>query len=193
MISTGGYVNRWSNFYCGLPVDNNGNYIGPTAYSIHNFSGHINECTFSLQGRSMNDGNIKCFHDIDLCRINADDATGDYDHWHMTDTNFTCELSPTGSQCILNCGLDDSCQWSTFTCNAPDCQCIGGYCDGLTSQTIDTAPPSTSILGYPSNPPSIAPSVSPTTSQPTSSPITSAPSLTPNLHHHQSVHHPYLL
>ena len=98
---------------------------------------------------------LKCFHDIDLCRIDAigitqskpnypGDTTYIWDDWNFFHSNFDCQLTPSNAQCILNCGQWKACDQSSYFCKAQECQCIGGHCHDLKQQLQVTTPPLTS-------------------------------------------------
>ena len=144
---------KGTNIYCGIPSNI------PSGYTSSNFDGHINECTIKLSNNAMSDRQtISCFHDIDLCQVQALSDNDDF-----KESTFICELSPEHAVCKLQCDYEKSCGEDTtyYTCNAPKCRCIGEGCDELSDNKISfgTAPPSTSILGLPTT--------SPTTSLPT--------------------------
>ena len=125
----------------------------------------------------MEKGLISCYHSIDLCIINAQGESNDEeDENHFKSSEFLCELSPINSQCTLNCADNNSCDNSEFECFAPNCDCIGSHCGDLKTESTDTAPPSTSILGT-----TLPPTLHPTsvTSMPTKSP-SADPSTSPS-------------
>ena len=105
-------------------------------------------------------GNIKCFYDIDLCRV---EAQSDNDDFKLS--TFNCELSPANAQCSIDCYTAKACGSDTshFNCNAPNCACTGSGCSSLSTNNQDTAPPSTSSLGTTTTTPSENPSNSPST------------------------------
>ena len=135
---------------CGIPDK------FPSGYSISDFDGHVNECSIYLKNNAIPDsGSIKCFHDIDECKVYAQTDNDDF-----KESTFECELSPINSVCSIDCYNEKACgsDTSTFTCNAPNCACTGNGCSGLKKNNQNTAPPSTSMLG------------TTTTSSPTSQP-----------------------